>query len=405
MDLDFESLSAPEPAPVSEGESEFDLGDLSSESAEFDLDLSEPLNREEAEVDLGLDLGETSVEQFNAEQDLGLGLGEESAAKSDQGLSLDEETLTEGFEAPVDAAVDADLSFDLDLAESSVEEVESEIGLGLEHGEDILEKRADVLADESTDLSANTSDEFAGLDLDLHEIGDVGLTQDEVLAGIGEAEEEQAGTPIESLKDDFSDLDLGLGAENEGVSLDKVNIEQPGEFAAKGEVNPSKPTGTAEEPLDLDSFEDIADLDNVVSFESPDTAISETTEHSSEELLGLSGDIDDLANALGKEAEGMSLDIGGAASDDLLAEPLEEIASSEASDWEVEPAMSSFGEMDEEYSLFESTDDVVGTKLDLAKAYIDMGDQDGARSILDEVVKEGSDTQREEAEQLMQQMG
>ncbi len=47
----------------------------------------------------------------------------------------------------------------------------------------------------------------------------------------------------------------------------------------------------------------------------------------------------------------------------------------------------------------------VGTKLDLAKAYIDMGDPDGARSILDEVMSEGSDGQKQEAKQLMQQIG
>jgi pilus assembly protein FimV len=47
----------------------------------------------------------------------------------------------------------------------------------------------------------------------------------------------------------------------------------------------------------------------------------------------------------------------------------------------------------------------VGTKLDLAKAYIDMGDPDGARSILDEVMSEGSDGQKQEARQLMQQIG
>lgn len=47
----------------------------------------------------------------------------------------------------------------------------------------------------------------------------------------------------------------------------------------------------------------------------------------------------------------------------------------------------------------------VGTKLDLAKAYIDMGDPDGARSILDEVMSEGSDGQKHEAKQLMQQIG
>jgi pilus assembly protein FimV len=43
----------------------------------------------------------------------------------------------------------------------------------------------------------------------------------------------------------------------------------------------------------------------------------------------------------------------------------------------------------------------VGTKLDLARAYIDMGDPEGARSILDEVIKEGSPVQRKEAERLL----
>jgi pilus assembly protein FimV len=51
---------------------------------------------------------------------------------------------------------------------------------------------------------------------------------------------------------------------------------------------------------------------------------------------------------------------------------------------------------DEPFTLSE-----VGTKLDLARAYVDMGDPEGARSILDEVLKEGSDEQKQEAERLM----
>jgi pilus assembly protein FimV len=43
----------------------------------------------------------------------------------------------------------------------------------------------------------------------------------------------------------------------------------------------------------------------------------------------------------------------------------------------------------------------VGTKLDLARAYMDMGDPEGARSILDEVLQEGNPTQRQEAERLI----
>jgi pilus assembly protein FimV len=43
----------------------------------------------------------------------------------------------------------------------------------------------------------------------------------------------------------------------------------------------------------------------------------------------------------------------------------------------------------------------VGTKLDLARAYMDMGDPEGARSILDEVLQEGNPNQRQEAERLI----
>jgi pilus assembly protein FimV len=43
----------------------------------------------------------------------------------------------------------------------------------------------------------------------------------------------------------------------------------------------------------------------------------------------------------------------------------------------------------------------VGTKLDLARAYVDMGDPNGARSILEEVLDEGDQGQRQQAQQLL----
>jgi pilus assembly protein FimV len=43
----------------------------------------------------------------------------------------------------------------------------------------------------------------------------------------------------------------------------------------------------------------------------------------------------------------------------------------------------------------------VGTKLDLARAYMDMGDPDGARSILEEVAQEGNANQKQEAQRLL----
>jgi pilus assembly protein FimV len=41
------------------------------------------------------------------------------------------------------------------------------------------------------------------------------------------------------------------------------------------------------------------------------------------------------------------------------------------------------------------------TKLDLARAYVEMGDSDGAREILEEVLKEGSSQQQDDARQLL----
>src|SRR5437660_1498246 len=46
----------------------------------------------------------------------------------------------------------------------------------------------------------------------------------------------------------------------------------------------------------------------------------------------------------------------------------------------------------------------VGTKLDLARAYMDMGDPDGARNILEEVLHEGSVAQKQEAQRLMESL-
>lgn len=49
-------------------------------------------------------------------------------------------------------------------------------------------------------------------------------------------------------------------------------------------------------------------------------------------------------------------------------------------------------------------DDAVATKIDLARAYLDMGDADGARSMLEEVISEGSDSQKAEAKKLLSEI-
>lgn len=62
-------------------------------------------------------------------------------------------------------------------------------------------------------------------------------------------------------------------------------------------------------------------------------------------------------------------------------------------------------EEDDESLVFASETDEASTKLDLARAYLDMGDEDGARQILEEVIADGSGPLREEAKGLLEQLG
>lgn len=57
--------------------------------------------------------------------------------------------------------------------------------------------------------------------------------------------------------------------------------------------------------------------------------------------------------------------------------------------------------LDEEFDFLADADEAA-TKLDLARAYIDMGDKDGAKDILQEVIDEGKEAQKEEARKLLQ---
>ena len=61
-------------------------------------------------------------------------------------------------------------------------------------------------------------------------------------------------------------------------------------------------------------------------------------------------------------------------------------------------------EDDDDFDFLGDTDENA-TKLDLAKAYIDMGDNEGARDILNEVISEGSPEQQQEARDLLAQVG
>jgi pilus assembly protein FimV len=109
-------------------------------------------------------------------------------------------------------------------------------------------------------------------------------------------------------------------------------------------------------------------------------------------------DLDDLTAALKVSEMGDTIDM---ARDDATVE-------------HIRPAFDDSGEASEVPTMSLSPDDMsddlneartmteVGTKLDLARAYVDMGDPGGARSILEEVLDEGDESQRQQAQQLLE---
>ena len=79
-------------------------------------------------------------------------------------------------------------------------------------------------------------------------------------------------------------------------------------------------------------------------------------------------------------------------------ETLDELPALDELAFETTPAPALTG--NEDFDFLADADETA-TKLDLARAYIDMGDADGARDILDEVLKEGSASQQQEAREMM----
>jgi pilus assembly protein FimV len=94
-----------------------------------------------------------------------------------------------------------------------------------------------------------------------------------------------------------------------------------------------------------------------------------------------------MARLEANDVPGIDLDLGSASDDaDALAAAATRLSSEQLPKLpELEPVTMS----------------EVGTKLDLARAYMDMGDPDGARNILQEVLAEGSASQKQEARRLI----
>jgi len=209
--------------------------------------------------------------------------------------------------------------------------------------------------------------------------------------------------------DGVGDSKASAAADDEGLDFDIGSLDFN---LDDNRSSPSKPAARSSGMSDLDSFSlDDGDSTMASAF-SDDHSLDFDMGGGSSHDSGLDGlNFDDLD--LEQTSNSAPIDLVDNDStelnfsfDDDDQEPMElslegdALALEEIEDFDGGNDLS--GEFDED--IFANVDEI-GSKLDLAKAYVDMGDSDGARSILDEVMEEGDATQKQQAQQLLQQMG
>ena len=207
------------------------------------------------------------------------------------------------------------------------------------------------------------------------------------LSDTGAVEEAPAEEDEFSLDIDASELDIDIQEEVEEEVIDLTDeLQDVGDIDIDfglDEETPATDEAADESTAEADADEATAEDDVVVEAAVEEESVEEEIE------------ID-----LTEEAEAMDLDLGVDADSEATsdAEAEEEIISAPA-------AGDDFADDEDDFDL-SSLDDVdeVSTKLDLARAYLDMGDHEGTRGILEEVIAEGNDEQKKEAGELMAQL-
>lgn len=176
-----------------------------------------------------------------------------------------------------------------------------------------------------------------------------------------QAEPEQEPQSI----DDLADFDLDIGEPVTDVAEPEEPVDVAAELAAFDAIGEFDPISELELPEDFDLSLSLDD-------ESP------AAKSFASELDDVNAELDRLSQSL----ESPSLEQHFTAADAAQEpDPLDDL----------------------DFDFFSGSDEVA-TKLDLARAYIDMGDHQGARDILDEVVKDGDDSQRLEAEEMLSRL-
>ncbi|NVJ60305.1 MAG: FimV family protein [Gammaproteobacteria bacterium] len=190
-----------------------------------------------------------------------------------------------------------------------------------------------------------------------------------------------------SLDDDFTSDDVS-GEESDFDTDDMdFDIEEP---ASQG----SSDSELDDFSLDDDSLEDNS-LDTSAL---DDTSLDNNSFDSGTDEFSLDDDLLDMSD---------SDDAGLSAGDDLDLD-LDDTSSSEISldddlDMNLDDDFDLGEDDDLDGDMMDGTDEA-STKLDLARAYIDMGDIDGAKEILNEVIEEGGESHKSEALALLEKI-
>jgi len=301
------------------------------------------------------------------------------------------------------------------------------------------------------DLAA-LDDEMAGLDaeLDMRD-DDVPAKPATAVAETVIASESLDDFNLDDLDDDLADLDANIQDEslvelNESLETDLDDTDFSWEEAEdlESETTPvvEDEFSLSDEEFALDDDDDfeidsVADLDADTSLKDLESELSDESlddqldfdDEPDIDLDGLDVELDeqsfaeledslnaDVINADAINEDGLDAQEPLANNHSTEAAPLVDVAEEELADDDIfEQALSDFSAeslaLDEEANLsdddmdaeldFMADADEAATKLDLARAYIDMGDNDGARDILAEVAHEGNEQQRHEAVDLL----
>ena len=289
-------------------------------------------------------------------------------------FSIDEAAADSGAESEQSAATaDADLddiSMDFDVEEDAAAEVEDNSEIDFETEFDAGLDEGDVL---DLDEAAAGADE---LELDTSEEGEEGYTETAIITP--NYEDTEVVPDLRSAAADEDGLDLG-SHDTAVIDLDETSLETAELNLDTGEVN----LETAELNLDTSELE----LGGESEEDDDDEDIS-IIDFGGEDFV----EPTDIVESIGEQDEDESEDVktGTFAPGDFE---------------EATAAVDSISDIDDISDLMLPDDvDEVSTKLDLARAFIDMGDTEGARGSLEEVIAEGNDDQKTEAQTLLERI-